>query len=118
MVQKVSGMNVFEYLKSRLFDPLAMSAFWWKVNPQGLNPGFGLNAKTEDLAKCGTFLLNRGRWEGKQQLSAEWIDEATAKQIDTSSESHRDWRQGYGYQFWRCSQEGSTAATAPTGTTV
>jgi len=53
-----------------------------------------------------------------QLLSAEWIDEATAKQIDTSGESHLDWRQGYGYHFWRCLQEGSTAAATPTGTTV
>lgn len=67
--------------------------------------GFGLNIKTEDIAKFGTFLLNRGKWEGTQLLNPEWIDEATAKHIDNFGDAN-DWKQGYGYQFWRCAPEG------------
>ena len=74
-------MNVFEYLKSRLFDPLAMSALWWEVNPQGLNPGFGLNAKTEDLAKCGIFLLNRSL-VGGQAAAVRLVDRRGHRQAD------------------------------------
>jgi hypothetical protein len=39
----------------------------------------------------GTFLL-----------SAAWVAQASARQVDNGSKPESDWEQGYGYQFWRC----------------
>ncbi len=106
ILQKQTGMTVFDYLKPRLFDPLGISDARWERNPQGINPGaFGLNLKTEDIAKFGQFLLNRGSWDGKPLLRPGWIDMAAAKQIETKAAQTAagpDWQQGYGFQFWRC----------------
>lgn len=106
IIQKLTNNTTLEFLQPRLLEPLGIQNVWWESCPKGINMGgFGLNIKTEDIAKFGTFLLNKGVWEGKQLLNAEWIEEASAKHIGMENVSV-DWRQGYGYQFWRCQVEG------------
>ncbi|MBQ3232784.1 MAG: serine hydrolase [Clostridia bacterium] len=108
IVQKVTGEKVFDYLKPRLFDVLGIKDIWWEESPEGANTGgFGLNLHTEDIAKFGQFLLNKGNVDGKQILNPEWIDMATSKQISNGDPNEdSDWSQGYGFQFWRCKRDG------------
>ncbi|MBQ0031542.1 MAG: serine hydrolase, partial [bacterium] len=84
---------------------------WSTVSPEGVAcGGWGMNMTTRDLARFGQFLLQKGVWEGKRLLSAEWIELATARQTWSGSivvaaqtvGSGSDWAQGYGFQFWRC----------------
>lgn len=106
ILQQKTKLTVFDYLQPRLFEPLGIREIWWETCPAGISTGgFGLNIKTEDIAKFGTFLLNKGSWEGKQLLNSDWIEEASAKHIDNYGDA-LDWKQGYGYQFWRCQPEG------------
>jgi hypothetical protein len=58
--------------------------------------------RTEDIAKFGQLYLQKGAWNGKQLLPAEWVAMATAKQTSNGSNPNSDWNQGYGFQFWRC----------------
>ncbi|MBQ1255653.1 MAG: serine hydrolase [Clostridia bacterium] len=108
IVQKVTGEKVFDYLKPRLFDPLGIRNIWWEESPEGANTGgYGLNVHTEDIARFGQFLLNKGCWDGKQLLNPEWIETATGRQISNGNpEEDSDWSQGYGFQFWRCKRDG------------
>ncbi len=108
IIHEVSGENVIDYLKPRLFEPLNISGMDWEVDPMGINVGgWGLRIKTEDMAKLGQLYLQKGTWHGKQILSEEWVVEATSSKILQSpelSEDERnksDWLQGYGYKFWR-----------------
>jgi hypothetical protein len=64
--------------------------------------GYGLRARTEDIGKLGQLYLQKGRWNGKQLLPADWVAMATAKQTSNGSNPKSDWNQGYGFQFWRC----------------
>ena len=109
IVTKVTGQTVADYLKPRLFDPLGITGFDWETNPEGKNSGgWGLRIKTEDMAKFGQLLLQKGMWKGKQVLPKEWVEEATTAKIQQSpnateeQKAKNDWIQGYGYQFWRC----------------
>ena len=109
IVQKVTGQNILEYLKPRLFDPLGIDGMDWEMNAEGVAVGgYGLRVKTEDIAKLGQLYLQKGKWNGKQILSEAWIEEATTSHIDNSPlkptrpNTENDWAQGYGYQFWRC----------------
>lgn len=107
ILQAVTGQRVSEYLRPRLLEPLGIENVWWETCPQGIDTGgFGFNIKTEDIAKFGLFLLNRGQVDGVQLLNSQWIDEATAWHIDNGPNTNPDWIQGYGYQFWRCQPEG------------
>jgi CubicO group peptidase (beta-lactamase class C family) len=103
IVQKVTGQSVLEYLRPRLFEPLGIANPWWEANPKGISMGgFGLNVTTEDIAKFGQLYLQKGQWQGKQLVPAEWIQQATSKQVSNGSDPTSDWEQGYGFQFWRC----------------
>ena len=64
------------------FRPLGIVNVKWQESPQGINcGGWGLYLKTEDLAKMGQLFLQKGKWNGQQVLSEEWIAEASAKQV-------------------------------------
>ena len=117
IVQKVTGEKVVDYLTPRLFSPLHISKPRWEESPQGINcGGWGLYLKTEDLAKMGQLLLQKGKWNGKQLIPAEWVAEMSKKQVESVNPGTRledaaakgmtvetsDWMQGYGYQMWRC----------------
>lgn len=102
MVQKVTGQTVLEYLKPRLFEPLGIEQPTWGTNRQGITlGGYGLNLRTEDIARFGQLYLQRGQWNGRQLLPAAWVDQATGRQTSNGSNPKSDWDQGYGFQFWR-----------------
>lgn len=117
IVQKVTGEKVVDYLTPRLFEPLHIDKPRWEESPQGINAGgWGLYLKTEDLAKMGQLLLQKGEWNGKQIIPADWVEEMSKKQVESVNPGTRmeqaaergmtvetsDWMQGYGYQMWRC----------------
>ncbi|MBR4652339.1 MAG: serine hydrolase [Kiritimatiellae bacterium] len=111
IVEKVSGRPLMDFLKERLFDPLGMKSPWSTVSPTGVAcGGWGMNMTTRDLARFGQFFLQEGRWGDRQLLSREWVRLATARQTWSGGivvqaqtiGSGSDWKQGYGFQFWRC----------------
>jgi CubicO group peptidase (beta-lactamase class C family) len=103
IVQKVTGQTVLDYLRPRLFEPLGIEHPTWEPSPQGVSAGgFGLNVRTEDIARFGQLYLQKGKWQGKQLVPEAWVDTATARQTSNGSSPKSDWDQGYGYQFWRC----------------
>ena len=108
MVQKVTGMNIRDYLMPRLFEPLGIEKPKWEMSPQGVCcGGWGLYLSSIDLSRFGECLLRGGVWEGRQLLPKAWLAKATAAQIDTANRTPAptiEWAQGYGYQFWRCTQ--------------
>lgn len=117
IVQKKTGEKVADFLFPRLFRPLGINNVSWAECPQGINTGgWGLFLKTEDLAKMGLMILQKGQLGGRQVVPAEWIEAASAYQVPcvpaglNSDQAHlmkkaaktSDWLQGYGYQMWRC----------------
>lgn len=103
IVQKTSGQKLIDYLQPRLFEPLGIENPTWQESPQGINTGgFGLNTRTEDIARFGQMYRQKGRWGDTQILSEAWVEEATAFHISNGDDPNSDWAQGYGYQFWRC----------------
>lgn len=103
IVQQVTGKTVLDYLKPRLFEPLGIKDPTWGTSPQGVSlGGYGLNVRTEDIAKFGQLYLQKGKWGDKQLVPAEWVAMATSKQTSNGSNPDSDWDQGYGFQFWRC----------------
>jgi CubicO group peptidase (beta-lactamase class C family) len=102
IVMQLTGQKLEDYLRPRIFDPLEIKGYDWEVSPQGLNTASaGLRIKTEDIARFGQLYLQKGKWQGKQLIPENWINEATKYQT-SSQAGNGDWSQGYGYQFWRC----------------
>lgn len=109
IVQKVTGQKVVDYLTPRLFEPLGIEGMTWETCPRGINVGgWGLNIRTEGLAKFGQMYLQKGLWNGRRVLPSKWVEEATTFKIQqpppanpTRPKEQNDWQQGYCYQFWR-----------------
>ena len=120
IVQKVTGEKIVDYLKPRLFDPLGIEGAVWDSNPQGVNiGGWGLHVKTEDMAKLGLLLLQKGKWNEQQVIPEAWVEEATTRKILQNPDvdpatSESDWLQGYCYQMWR-SRNGAFRADGKDG---
>jgi len=107
IVMKVTGQTSLDFLKPRLFEPLGIENPKWDASPEGPSlGGYGLFLCTEDIAKFGQLYLQKGQWNGKQLLPATWVEQAASKQVPNDQEGHSgigiDWKQGYGFQFWRC----------------
>jgi len=107
IVTKTTGQTSLEYLKPRLFEPLGIENPKWDASSEGNSlGGTGLWLCTEDIARFGQLYLQKGKWNGKQLIPEKWIEQATTKQVPNEEESHAkigiDWRQGYCFQFWRC----------------
>jgi CubicO group peptidase (beta-lactamase class C family) len=47
------------------------------------------------MAKLGQLWLNKGRWAGRQLVSAAWVTESTTSHVDTHATPEQ-----YGYQWW------------------
>ncbi len=47
------------------------------LSPEGVcSGGNGVSLTTEDMLRIGLLYLNKGKWNGKQLISEEWIDDA------------------------------------------
>src|SRR5262249_50017477 len=97
IVQKATGTTVLDYLRPRLFDPLGIENPTWETSPQGITTGgFGLSIRTEAIARFGLLYLQKGAWNGKQLVTAAWVEAATARQTANGSDLRSDCDQLYG----------------------
>lgn len=105
IAQRLTGQRLVEYLGPRLFEPLGIEQPTWEASPEGIDTGgWGLSARTADIARFGQLYLQGGAWQGRQLLPAAWVAEATSPRVPNAGwgNPNPDWQQGYGYQFWRC----------------
>ncbi len=81
------------------------------MDDDGHNMGNGgSHMRTSDMAKFCIFMMNKGKYNGKQLLNSEWIETATRPHIyqkdpnGPEKDATDDGGQGYGYQCWmgRC----------------
>ncbi|NIK60575.1 serine hydrolase [Kribbella shirazensis] len=102
ILQRLTGERLLDYLRPRLFEPLGATEATWQVSKEGITVGgWGLSVNTESLACFGQLLLQHGEWQGRQLVPVEWYEAATSKQVPNDNEENPDWKQGYGFQFWR-----------------
>lgn len=67
--------DVVDFLEPRLFHPLGIHDPAWERCPLGfIVAGGGLALTTEELARIGRLIRDRGRWEGRELVSPGWID--------------------------------------------
>lgn len=112
LISITTGYSLRDYLMPRIFEPLGILSPKWESDVNGITLGCsGLYLTAEELSMFGQLLLNNGVWNGKQLIPADYIEEASKPQIDTSKFDKyfatADHKQGYGYQMWMNSYPGS-----------
>lgn len=76
--------DVEEYLRPRLFAPLGLDDVPWRRCPSGrVLAGEGLALRTEEMARLGLLIRDRGVWNGRRLVSTETVDAMHAGWIDT-----------------------------------
>jgi CubicO group peptidase (beta-lactamase class C family) len=67
--------DVRDWLMPRLFDRLEIENPQWHRCPLGwIVGGSGLELRTEELARIGRVLRDRGEWQGEQVVDPAWVD--------------------------------------------
>jgi len=83
--------HLFERLFAR---PLGIERYYLPLQPTGeAYMGGGIHWLPRDFAKLGQLMLDSGRWNGRQLLSAEWVERATSQRVELRGK-------GYGYLWW------------------
>lgn len=102
MISRRAKVSLKEYLNTRLFTPLNIINPSWETDGYGNQFGAsGIELTTEELARFGQMLLQKGEYKGQRIVSSKWIDEVSKPQIKTG-EQGEDYSH-YGYCFWRSS---------------
>ena len=96
VLHQATGKTEDVLAQQLLFDPLGISDVAWVHYPANGEPmaASGLAMRPRDLAKLGQLVLNHGAWDGRQIVSAAWIDASIAPQIQGAQLYF------YGYQWW------------------
>ena len=103
LVEKKAGVNMLEYMRDRLFEPLGIHNPDMTVCPKGHTVGGnGLAINVTELANFGQMLLNGGVFCEKRILSEDFVREMTAPQAVTGETVPTDPSHPlyYGYQLW------------------
>ena len=126
ILYKATNMKTVDYANRYLFEPLGIKPHInfeaktaeehkqftisktpkgniWFSDSDGLGtPGYGLCMSAEDMAKIGLMCLNKGIYDGKQIVSASWIEEMTTpKTVESDHFRGMD----YGYLWWIIDRE-------------
>lgn len=108
VVEKLTGKPLLEYMRPVL-DEIGFSKDAWCIQtPEGRSwTGSGILCTPRDLARIAMFTMNMGGWNGKQLIGREYIEAATARQIDNTVSRNAPGRAyGYGYQIWGLKEKG------------
>ena len=111
VLTKATGMSLKEFATKYLFEPLGINdvpvanvydrasqeAFYkardnrgWVKDPSGYyTTGWGLSLTTDEFARIGLMILNKGMYNGTRVLSEEYIDRMLMEQEES-----------YGYLWW------------------
>ncbi|WP_046573965.1 serine hydrolase domain-containing protein [Spirosoma radiotolerans] len=95
ILERATGQTIDEFAQASLWTPLGIQSIRWDRMPTGqVNTSGRMFIRPRDMAKLGQLVLNQGKWQGQQVVSADWVRESTRQQVVL-----RD--QEYGYLWWR-----------------
>jgi CubicO group peptidase (beta-lactamase class C family) len=104
ILKNASGMNIEEFSKRYLFNPLGIDSIKWDVFPEGeFETAGGLHIRPRDMMKFGVTYLNGGVWNGKQIVTSDWVKKSSEIYNNNSGIKlpiEDSGRNGYGYTWW------------------
>ncbi len=87
---------VASYAEEQLWKPLGISGATWRLTPSGgAMTGGNLELTPRQMARIGRLMLDHGKANGKQIVSAGWVEQSCAAQVDEAESRTR-----YGMLWW------------------
>ncbi|MFZ5962094.1 serine hydrolase domain-containing protein [Thalassococcus sp. BH17M4-6] len=97
VLRGATGRDIPELLSEKIIGPMGLEAEPYYVT-DGYGVAFvlgGLNLTTRDYARMGQMFLQRGRYNSRQIVPADWVADSTAPTAPTAPGKIQ-----YGYQWW------------------
>jgi CubicO group peptidase (beta-lactamase class C family) len=111
IVRQVTGQRIDRWATERLFNPIGITDFYWKITPDGeADTEGGLYLSAHDLARIGYLFLKNGEWDGVQIISREWVRASTTPVVSDVAPDNDRADAGYGYQWWVPDHDGRQSA--------
>ncbi|MEM9303494.1 MAG: serine hydrolase [Pseudomonadota bacterium] len=97
MVEKKTGVELEDYAREHLFDPLGIGAVTWPFSPLGVaQGGGGLRITARDFLRIGQLLLDEGVVGDQRIVSKRWLDASVKPNAEVDGQPGVN----YGYQWW------------------
>lgn len=95
IVKTVIEGDLDSFYKKNILDPLEITNYKLHYTPMGtINTAGGSEYTSRDFTKFIQLLMNEGRWNGDQLISAEWIQKASTPKVNARENVD------YGYLLW------------------
>lgn len=106
-----TGADIFEAFERLIAEPIGMQDFdlarmRYQYEDASVHPSYKFRISTRDLARFGLLYLNKGSWEGRQVLPADWVETSTRA---TSVTGRKGTKSGYGMLWWVSSEADESA---------
>jgi CubicO group peptidase (beta-lactamase class C family) len=99
ILARATRTSLEAYAEAKLFRPLGIARVEWHRGANGVPyAASGLRMRPRDMAKIGRLMLQRGRWEGRQVIPANWVEASI--QPHTRVEPDPACGVQYGYFWW------------------
>lgn len=113
IIEQKSGKSVYQEMEEQLAIPLGFQD--WNRSHQKKKsskrksryPAYHMYISTRDMAKIGQLMLNKGKWNGAQIISEEWIEKITTTVTPVEEVNERyglsassPYQFSYGYMWW------------------
>lgn len=100
VIAQASKKTIPAFAGEYLFGPLDIVSARWASFDNGAQTDTGghVHIRPRDMAKLGQLALKKGIWNGKQLISAAWMEESMAQHTGFYSMPRRN---QYGYLWWR-----------------
>jgi CubicO group peptidase (beta-lactamase class C family) len=95
IIEKATGMPLPQFAEKYLFTPMGIKQYYWKFkpDPSSAEDFCQVYLRPRDMAKFGLLYLNKGKWQGKQLISEDWINASLSKHSTIQGVQ-------YGYLWW------------------
>jgi len=108
ILSEATGVRADEWAKKKLFTPIGIHNYKWKITPKGeTDTEGGLYLSTYDLARVAYLFLREGQWKGKQIISKEWVQQSVSAIVDDINPDNDVVNPGYGYQWYSIGKDGA-----------
>jgi len=104
VIKNATNMNIDEFSKKYLFEPLGIENTQWTQFPGGVWDGSGAFYITpRDMMKFGVTYLNKGVWNNKRIIPSGWVEKSSKpynNNINIHIPGEDSGKNGYGYTWW------------------
>lgn len=99
--EKLTGKKIFEAIEEDIAKPIQMESFearngWYVNGEESIHPAYPFHITAHDCARFGLLMLRKGKWNDKQIIPEDWVEESTRYHSDATL--YRS--DGYGYMWW------------------